>query len=59
MIGREPDELRENGLAGTPEEIIDKLGRYGAMGVQRIYMQLLDLDDLDQVDLVGSQIIRG
>ncbi len=59
VIGREPDELRENGLAGTPEEILDKLGRYGSMGVERIYMQLLDLDDLDQVDLIGSEIVRA
>jgi len=27
-IGREPDELRANGLAGTPQQVVDKIGRY-------------------------------
>ncbi len=56
-IGRKSDELRENGIAGTPAEIIDKLNRYEAMGVSRIYMQLLDIHDLDQVDFIGSEIL--
>lgn len=27
-IGREVDELKENGLAGTPAEVVEKIGRY-------------------------------
>ena len=27
-----PDELRENGLAGTPHEVVDKIGRYAELG---------------------------
>ena len=56
-IGREAPELRENGIAGTPAEIIEKLKRYEAMGVSRVYMQLLDIHDLDHVDFIGSEIL--
>ncbi|MFC9786837.1 LLM class F420-dependent oxidoreductase [Rhodococcus sp. NPDC127528] len=55
-IGREVDELRANGAAGSPAELVDKIGRYGELGATRIYLQTLDLDDLDQLELVASQV---
>ncbi|MFD4369091.1 LLM class F420-dependent oxidoreductase [Rhodococcus sp. NPDC058521] len=56
-IGREVDELRENGLAGTPAELVDKIGRYAEVGSQRIYLQTLDLIDLDHLELVASEVM--
>ena len=56
-IGRDKDELRENGLAGTPAEVIDKIGRYAALGTQRVYLQVLDLSDLDHVRLVAEEVM--
>jgi F420-dependent oxidoreductase-like protein len=56
-IGREPDELRENGLAGTPAEVVDKIGRYAEAGSERVYLQVLDLADLDHVELVASEVM--
>lgn len=55
-IGREPAELRENGLAGTPDEVVEKIGRYAAAGAQRIYLQVLDLADLDHLAVVAEEI---
>lgn len=55
-IGREPDELRANGLAGSPAEIVDKIGRYKAIGSERIYLQILDLTDLDHIELVAAEV---
>ncbi|MEU2597802.1 LLM class F420-dependent oxidoreductase [Streptomyces hirsutus] len=55
-IGREPDELRANGLAGTPAEVVDKIGRYAEIGARRIYLQILDLSDLDHLELISSQV---
>ena len=57
-IGREPAELRENGLAGTPAEVVDKIGRYAEIGSQRIYLQVLDLADLDHLELVAAEVMR-
>lgn len=55
-IGRQPDELRENGLAGSPAEVVDKIGRYAELGATRIYFQILDLSDLDHLELIASQV---
>jgi F420-dependent oxidoreductase-like protein len=55
-IGRDPDELRRNGAAGTPQEVVDTIGRYADVGVQRLYLQALDLHDLDHLDLVAEQV---
>lgn len=56
-IGRDVDELRENGLAGTPAELVDKIGRYAEQGSQRVYMQTLDLKDLDHLELVAHEVM--
>jgi F420-dependent oxidoreductase-like protein len=55
-IGREVDELREHGVAGTPAEAVDILGRYAEAGAQRVYLQVLDLSDLDHLDLVAAEV---
>jgi F420-dependent oxidoreductase-like protein len=57
-IGREVDELRENSpLVGTPSEIVDKLGPFAEIGMQRVYLQLLDTADLDHLDLFAAEVI--
>ncbi|MFF8988953.1 LLM class F420-dependent oxidoreductase [Streptomyces sp. NPDC014983] len=56
-IGREVDELKANGLAGSPAEVVEKLGRYAAVGSQRVYLQMLDLDDLDHLELIASEVM--
>ncbi|MGW0700627.1 LLM class F420-dependent oxidoreductase [Streptomyces sp. NPDC002867] len=55
-IGREVDELKANGLAGSPAEVVDKIGRYAATGSSRIYLQVLDLEDLEHLELISSQV---
>lgn len=56
VIGRQVDELKANGLAGSPAEVVEKIGRYAEAGAQRIYLQILDLDDLDHLELISSQV---
>ena len=48
-IGRDAAELRANGLAGTPEEVRDRVGRLAEAGASRLYLQVLDLADLDHL----------
>ncbi len=54
-IGREPDELRTNGAAGTVDQVVDTIGRWAEAGASRLYLQVLDLADLDHLDLVAAQ----
>ncbi|MEW2548122.1 LLM class F420-dependent oxidoreductase [Streptomyces sp. NPDC047002] len=56
VLGREVGELRENGLAGSPAEVVDKIGRYAAVGSTRFYLQTMDMTDLDHLELVASQV---
>lgn len=57
-IGREVDEMRGNSpTVGTPAEIVDKLAPFIAAGVERIYLQVLDMADLDHIAFFSTEII--
>lgn len=56
-IGRDKDELRENGLAGTPDEVVAKARRFAELGSERLYLQVLDLADSEQLDLVAAEVL--
>lgn len=58
-IGRDVDELRANGLAGTPDEVVAKAQRFAAVGASRLYLQVLDLSDLDHLALVAAEVMPG
>ena len=56
-VGRSVDDLRANGVAGTPAEVVDRLGQFGELGATRAYLQVLDLADLDHVELVAAEVL--
>ena len=56
-IGRDLDELRANALAGTPAELVDRIGTYAEAGAQVTYLQVLDLSDLDQLADLADQVL--
>jgi F420-dependent oxidoreductase-like protein len=58
-IGREPAELRQNGAAGTPDEVAATLRSWSDAGAERVYLQVLDLADLDHLDLVASEVANA
>jgi F420-dependent oxidoreductase-like protein len=58
-IGRDVSELRVNGLAGSPAEIVDKIGTFAEVGAQTLYLQILDLDDLDHLSEIAAGVLPG
>ncbi len=56
-IGREVPELRANGLAGTVDEVIAKIQSFATIGAKRMYLQVLDLADLDHLRLVAERVM--
>jgi F420-dependent oxidoreductase-like protein len=56
VLGRDLDELRANGLAGSPAEVVAKLGEFAAIGAERVYLQLMDLTDRDQLELIAAEV---
>jgi F420-dependent oxidoreductase-like protein len=55
-IGRPPDQLRAGGVAGTPDEAIAFLPQIAETGATRVYLQFLDLSDLEHAKLVASEV---
>jgi F420-dependent oxidoreductase-like protein len=53
-IGRDLEELRTDGLAGTPGELAAKIGEFAKLGATRVYLQVLDLGDLDHLELLAT-----
>ena len=56
-IGLEPAEAREHGLGGTPGEVAGKIAEYAGIGAERVYLQVLDLGDLDHLALIASDVV--
>ncbi|HEY8453163.1 MAG: LLM class F420-dependent oxidoreductase [Micromonosporaceae bacterium] len=56
-LGRDPQTLRERGaVVGTPGEVVEQFAAYGKIGATRIYMQILDMADLDHLDVLAAEV---
>jgi alkanesulfonate monooxygenase SsuD/methylene tetrahydromethanopterin reductase-like flavin-dependent oxidoreductase (luciferase family) len=55
-IGRDPQELRTNGLAGTPEEVLAKIAAFAQAGASRLYLQIMDLSDIAHLELLAEEV---
>ena len=55
-FGEQLDDLRDVGLVGSPNQVVDKLGHFAELGARRVYLQVLDLADLDHLELIASAI---
>lgn len=55
-IGRQPDELRTNGVAGTVAQAAEKLAALESEGITRVYLQVLDLTDLDHLRVLAQLV---
>jgi alkanesulfonate monooxygenase SsuD/methylene tetrahydromethanopterin reductase-like flavin-dependent oxidoreductase (luciferase family) len=56
-IGRQVDELRANGATGTPDEVVARLRAFADIGAGMVYLQVLDLDDLDHLELLATDVL--
>jgi alkanesulfonate monooxygenase SsuD/methylene tetrahydromethanopterin reductase-like flavin-dependent oxidoreductase (luciferase family) len=56
-IDRDPSDLGSGTIAGTPAQIVDQLRSFVGVGAQRAYLQLMDIDDLDQVELLAGEVM--
>ena len=55
--GQKLADLRRDALAGSPAEIVDRLGAFAEAGLGRAYLQVLDLHDLDHLELLASEVM--
>jgi len=52
----ETPEPRDGRLAGTPAQVVDEIGRFAELGASRLYLQVMDLTDLDHLELIASAV---
>jgi F420-dependent oxidoreductase-like protein len=43
-------------LFGTPNQVVDQIGRFAELGATRMFLQVLDLSDLDHLDVIASEV---
>jgi 2-methylisocitrate lyase-like PEP mutase family enzyme len=56
-VGEDPTTIIENGLSGSPSAVIDRLACFRDAGAERVYPQLFDLTDLDQLQLFADEVM--
>ncbi|TDD16104.1 LLM class F420-dependent oxidoreductase [Nonomuraea diastatica] len=56
-IGEDPAALRERGLAGTPAEVAEKIATFAELGAEHVYLQILDLADLEHLELIAAEVL--
>ena len=56
-IGSDTGSQRADNLGGTPAEVVERIGRHAEAGMERLYLQILDLSDLDHLELIAGQVL--
>jgi F420-dependent oxidoreductase-like protein len=56
-IGRDVETAKAAHFAGTPAEVIDRIGVYREAGAETVYFQVLDLHDLDHLRLLAAEVV--
>lgn len=52
--GVDPDEHRRHALGGSVDEARQRIARYAQLGIDRVYLQVFDMRDLDHLQLLAE-----
>ena len=55
--GQSLENLRAYATAGTPQQVVDRLAEFSNAGAEVAYLQVLDMDDLDHIRLLGEDVL--
>ena len=56
-IGVDPASDHGERLVGTPGQVVDRLGTLRELGVDRVYLQTVDMSDLEHLDLIAADVL--
>jgi F420-dependent oxidoreductase-like protein len=56
-IGWSAEDLRTQGITGTPAQVVDTIGKFAEAGADTIYLQVLDLSDLGHLELLAADVL--
>jgi F420-dependent oxidoreductase-like protein len=54
--GQSPDQLRASGAGGTVAEVVERLRGFADAGAETIYLQVIDMADLDHLGLIAAEV---
>jgi F420-dependent oxidoreductase-like protein len=55
-VGMDAADLGASAVAGTPEQLAAHLRAFADHGAQRAFLQILDLNDLEHLDLIAAEV---
>ncbi len=55
-IGRTARQMRATGIAGTAQEVVDTIAWLAEIGASRVYLQVLDLQDLEHLEFIAAEV---
>jgi F420-dependent oxidoreductase-like protein len=56
-IGEDADTFAEVNIAGSPDAAVEKLLRLRELGADRVYLQLVDLRDLEHLEVIAAEVL--
>jgi len=56
-VNADPDTFAGVNIAGRPEQAVEKVLRLRGLGADRVYLQLVDLRDLEHLELVAAEVL--
>jgi hypothetical protein len=56
-LGSPGERMLANGVVGTPQDLVDELGQLADEGCEIVYLHIFDIDDLDHIALIGSEVV--
>ena len=56
-VDADPDTFAEVNIAGTPAAAVEKIQRLRDLGADRVYLQLVDLRDLEHLELIAAEVL--
>ena len=57
-MGRSIEQVRDGvNIVGDAGEIAERVTRYAELGIERVYFQLLDLQDVEHVEYLGAEVL--
>jgi F420-dependent oxidoreductase-like protein len=48
---------RKPAFFGTPDQVVDRIGQFAEAGASRMFLQIMDMSDLDQLDVIAGDVV--
>ena len=56
-LAEDAEQAMDAGAAGEPRQVVERLGEFLEVGVSRVYLEVYDMTDLDQLALVAAEVL--